>query len=65
MMGPKGISRRQILSIAAGATGASIAGTAAVIGTSTVAHAAKVPQKAVKVSGHAEGRATLRQVRPV
>jgi hypothetical protein len=48
MMGPEGISRRQILTIAAGATGASIAGTAAIIGTSTAAHAAKVPQKAVK-----------------
>ena len=48
MMGPKGISRRQILTIAAGATGASIAGTAVIVGTSTPAQAAKVPQKAVK-----------------
>src|ERR1700730_11512639 len=42
------ISRRQVLTIAAGATGASISGTTAIIGTSTPAQAAKVPQKIVK-----------------
>ena len=55
MMRPKGISRRQILTIAAGATGASIAGTAAIIGTSTVAQAAKVPQKTVKYQDTPKG----------
>jgi hypothetical protein len=55
MMGPGGISRRQILTIAAGATGASIAGTAAIIGTSTAAQAAKVPQKAVKYQDTPKG----------
>jgi hypothetical protein len=55
MMGQKGISRRQILTIAAGATGASIAGTAAIIGASTAAHAAKVSQKAVKYQDTPKG----------
>jgi hypothetical protein len=49
------ISRRQVLTIAAGATGASIAGTASIIGTSTSAHAAKVPQKAVKYQDTPKG----------
>jgi len=48
----KGISRRQVLT---GATGASIAGTAALIGSSTTAHAAKVPQKAVKYQDTPKG----------
>jgi nitrous oxide reductase len=49
------ISRRQVLTIAAGATGASIAGTASIIGTSTTAHAAKVSQKAVKYQNTPKG----------
>jgi hypothetical protein len=45
MTGSLGISRRQVLTIAAGAAGASVTGAAAVIGTSTPAKAAKAPQK--------------------
>src|ERR1035437_6467473 len=41
MTGSQGISRRQVLTIAAGAAGASVTGAAAVIGTSTPAQAAK------------------------
>ena len=48
MTGSNRISRRQVLTIAAGAAGASITGAVAVIGTSTAAHAAKVSQTAVK-----------------
>jgi len=51
----KGISRRRILTIAAGATGASIASTTVMIGTSTPAQAAKVPQKAVKYQDTPKG----------
>jgi hypothetical protein len=47
-----GISRRQVLT---GAAGASIAGTAVLIGSSTTAHAAKVPQKAVKYQDTPKG----------
>jgi hypothetical protein len=54
-MASEGISRRQVLTIAASATGASIAGTAAIIGTSTTAHAAKVPQKTVKYQDTPKG----------
>jgi hypothetical protein len=43
------------LTIAAGATGASIAGAAAVIGSSTPARAAKAPQKAVKYQDTPKG----------
>jgi hypothetical protein len=55
MTGSNGISRRQVLTIAAGAAGSSIAGAAAVIGTSTAAHAAKAPQKAVKYQDTPKG----------
>jgi hypothetical protein len=55
MTGSGGISRRQVLTIAAGATGASIAGAAAVMGTSTAAHAAKVSQKVVKYQDTPKG----------
>jgi hypothetical protein len=55
MTGPQGISRRQVLTIAAGAVGASITGTAAVIGTSTPAQAAKVSQKIVKYQDTPKG----------
>jgi hypothetical protein len=47
------ISRRQVLTIAAG--GASIAGATAIIGTSTPAQAAKVPQKIVKYQDTPKG----------
>ena len=39
MTGTQGISRRRVLTIAAGAAGASVTGAAAVIGTSTPAQA--------------------------
>jgi hypothetical protein len=51
----QGISRRQVLTIAAGAAGASVAGAAAVIGTSTSAQAAKVSQKIVKYQDTPKG----------
>ena len=50
-----GISRRRVLIIAASATGASIAGAAAVIGSSTPALAAKASQKAVKYQDSPKG----------
>jgi hypothetical protein len=50
----RGISRRQVLTIAAGAAGASAAITAA-IGTSTPAQAAKVSQKIVKYQDTPKG----------
>jgi High potential iron-sulfur protein len=55
MTGSARISRRQVLTIAAGAAGASITGAAAVIMTSTAAQAAKVPQKAVKYQDTPKG----------
>jgi hypothetical protein len=55
MTGLQGISRRQALTIAAGAAGSSIAGSAAVVGTSTTAHAAKVSQKLVKYQDTPKG----------
>ena len=55
MTGLRGISRRQILTIAAGAAGASITGATAVIGTSTAAQAAKVSQKIVKYQDTPKG----------
>jgi hypothetical protein len=55
MTGLRGISRRQILTIAAGAAGASITGATVVIGTSTVAQAAKVSQKIVKYQDTPKG----------
>jgi High potential iron-sulfur protein len=42
-----GISRRRVLTVAAGAAGA-ITGVAAIVGASTPAQAAKAPQKSVK-----------------
>ena len=50
-----GISRRRVLTIAAGAAGASVTGAAAVIGASTPAHAAKVAQKIVKYQDTPKG----------
>jgi anaerobic selenocysteine-containing dehydrogenase len=50
-----GISRRQALTIAAGAAGASIAGATAVAGTSATAQAAKVSQKIVKYQDTPKG----------
>jgi hypothetical protein len=44
----RGISRRHVLTIAAGAGGASIAGAASLIAVSTPAQAAKASQKVVK-----------------
>ena len=55
MKGSRGISRRQILTIAAGAAGASVTGAAAVIGISTPAQAAKAPQKIVKYQDTPKG----------
>jgi hypothetical protein len=55
MTGSLGISRRQVLTIAAGAAGASVTGAAAVIGTSTPAKAAKAPQKIVKYQDTPKG----------
>ena len=52
MTGPKGISRRQILTIAAGA---SIASAAAVTDASTPAQAAKASQKIVKYQDTPKG----------
>jgi High potential iron-sulfur protein len=49
------ISRRQVLTIAAGAAGASITGATAVIGASTAAQAAKAPQKVVKYQDTPKG----------
>ena len=51
----RGISRRRVLTIAAGATGASIAGGVAVIAVSTPAQAAKVSQKIVKYQDTPKG----------
>jgi hypothetical protein len=51
----QGLSRRQLLTIAAGAAGASVTVAAAVIGTSTPARAAKVAQKAVKYQDMPKG----------
>jgi High potential iron-sulfur protein len=50
-----GISRRQVLTIAAGAAGVSVTGAAAVIGASTTAQAAKAPQKVVKYQDTPKG----------
>jgi hypothetical protein len=55
MTGSLGISRRHVLTIAAGAAGASITGATAVIGTSTPAQAAKVSQKIVKYQDTPKG----------
>jgi High potential iron-sulfur protein len=55
MTGLRGISRRQVLTIAAGVTGASIAGATAIIGTSTTAQAAKASQKLVKYQDTPKG----------
>ena len=55
MTGSLGISRRHVLTIAAGAAGASITGATAVIGTSTPAKAAKAPQKIVKYQDTPKG----------
>ena len=55
MIRSNGISRRQALTIAAGAAGASIAGATAVIGTSATAQPAKVSQKIVKYQDTPKG----------
>jgi hypothetical protein len=65
MTGSLGISRRQVLTIAVGAAGASVTGAAAVFGTSTPALAAQGVAEAREVSGHSEGGATLRKLRAV
>jgi hypothetical protein len=52
MTGSQGISRRQVLTIAARA---SVTGAAAVIGTSTPAQAAKVSQDSVKYQDTPKG----------
>jgi hypothetical protein len=55
MTGSQGISRRQVLTIAAGAAGASVTGGVTVIGISTPAQAAKVSQQAVKYQDTPKG----------
>jgi anaerobic selenocysteine-containing dehydrogenase len=57
MTGSQGVSRRQVLTIAAGAAGASVTGAAAVIGASTTAAqaAAKASQKTVKYQDTPKG----------
>jgi len=54
-MTEQAISRRQVLTIAAGVAGASVTGAAAVVGTSTPARAAKVSQKIVKYQDTPKG----------
>jgi hypothetical protein len=54
MTGSSGISRRRMLTVAAGAAG-TVAGVAAIVGASTPAHAAKAPQKAVKYQDTPKG----------
>jgi hypothetical protein len=54
MKGPEEISRRRMLTIAAGAAGMSI-GTATIVGTPAQAQAAKVSQKAVKYQDTPKG----------
>jgi High potential iron-sulfur protein len=55
MTGSQGISRRQVLTIAAGAAGASVTGGVTVIGISTPARAAKVAQQTVKYQDTPKG----------
>ena len=56
MTGSQGVSRRQVLTIAAGAAGASVTGATAVIGASTTAQAAaKASQKTVKYQDTPKG----------
>jgi hypothetical protein len=54
MTDPRGVSRRRMLTIAAGAAGSSI-GVAMVVGTPTPASAAKVSQQAVKYQDKPKG----------
>jgi hypothetical protein len=54
MTGSQGISRRQVLTVAAGAAG-TVAGVTAMVGTSTPAQAAKASQKAVKYQDTPKG----------
>ena len=54
MTGSQGISRRQVLTVAA-AAGASVTGATAIIGISTAAQAAKVSQKIVKYQDTPKG----------
>ena len=56
MTGSRRVSRRHVLTIAAGATGASIASAASVIAVSTPAQAAKVSQKIVKYQATPKGQ---------
>ena len=56
MTDKKGISRRKILTVAAGAAGA-VSGVAAIVGTSTPALAAKASQKSVKYQDTPKGEA--------
>jgi hypothetical protein len=53
MMDRYGISRRKILTVAAGA----VSGVAAIVGASTPAHAAKASQKSVKYQDTPKGDA--------
>jgi hypothetical protein len=56
MTGSQGVSRRRVLTIAAGAAGASVTVAAAVIGASTTAQAAaKASQKTVKYQDTPKG----------
>jgi High potential iron-sulfur protein len=51
----QGLSRRQLLTIAAGAAGASVTAAVAAVGISTPAQAAKVAQKVVKYQDTPKG----------
>ena len=62
---PPKLSRRRMLTIVAGAAGASATYVAAGMSTSTQAQAAKASQKNRKISRYPEGRITLRQLRVV
>jgi hypothetical protein len=54
MTEPNGISRRRVLTVAAGAAGA-VTGMTAIVAATTPAHAAKAPQKAVKYQDTPKG----------
>jgi hypothetical protein len=56
MIESSGISRRRMLTVAAGVAG-TVTGVAAIVGASTPAHAAKAPQKAVKYQDTPKGEA--------
>jgi hypothetical protein len=64
MTGSQKVSRRQILTITAGAAGASVTAEVSVIGISMPARGGQGVATGCEVSGHSEGGATL-QLRAV